>query len=184
MPKTIDWIGIFDDNSSKIFDFPASSNQILYWVRRYEDGRKHIPVTTGNVYNLRSFDIFDNNLEQTSLTNLECNWKCTTINEIYLDRPNGSTCLWNITDSEGRSISLKATGKIKHGRLNEDLDVTAIMVLLDWLSIYLNWQDLNTKEPALFKHMNDHCVPLSLFNFVHDNYSQARFMNSGSIMKL
>ena len=165
-----DWIAVFKrDNICKIFKTPAMSDDVAYWIKRFEDGRNHIPVSTGNVYQLRSFEIFDTNLMKTSLQAVSGGWKCNQVIEEYLTKPSGSNCKWIIEDTNNISKSILATGNLvgyNLGRLNEDLDFTAIMVLLKWFSKYKTWNELELKQPNLYNHFVDHCVPISLFTFI------------------
>jgi len=164
-----DWIAVFKrDNICKVFKTPAMSDDVAYWIKRFEDGRTHIPVSTGNIYQLRSFEIFDTNLMEASLQPVHDGWKCNQVTEDYLTRPSGSHCKWVIEDTNNISKSILATGGLGYGlgRLNEDLDFTAIMFLLKWFAKYKTWDELNLKESDLYNYFVVYSVPISLFTYI------------------
>ncbi|AYL97758.1 hypothetical protein [Mucilaginibacter celer] len=169
-----DWIALFDkDLLSKTFLWPGNSNQILYWIKRYENGKYHYPRTTNNKYKLRSFEFFDSQLKPTALEYGGLNkWECVRLEEKALDA-SGSYCFCSIKDPLENSLSVRMHGRwnTSHGgfvtSISQDLYISCLMLFLKELSVYKNWEDLKVNNLEMFTDITKlNGVPQSIFERV------------------
>lgn len=167
----IDWIAIFkNDLTSKVFTEPVKSGNVIYWIKRFEDGRYHRPTTTNNKYALRSFDIFDANFK---LAHLQCDngdWKCLTFKEHSLDYW-GSSCSCIIEDKHNVQLKVSVHGKYPRSNFNNNASISAdlypisLLFFLKLLSNYECWESLRIENKRLMQEITKG-VPRRIFRQV------------------
>jgi len=154
-----------------VFSTSAFSNDVLYWVKRYDNGHYHTAVSTGNRYELRSFEFYDGNISPCIITYGRINkWKCLKVKETGLDK-TGSRCLITIADPKDQIQEIRMCGlnsKYYGGfrtAINENFYFTAIILFLNLLSKYTDWEHLEKRDFNLFDDIKNHTgVPLYIFD--------------------
>lgn len=187
MERKEEWIALFKkDYISKVFLKPGSSDEVLYWIKRHEDGRFHIPVTTGNIYSLRSFEFYDANLNVTSFRSRGTNkWVCESFREKSLDA-HGSFCECDIKDPDGYVVTLLFRGMngINHGGFQTTIDgnlyMSVLMFFLKRLSSASSWKQLEIEDEELHNHLSiSKSVPTEFFYKIEQReYKLREYLNN------
>jgi len=167
-----EWLAVVERNlTSMVFSTSAFSDDVLYWIKRFGNGNYHTAVSTDNTYELRSFEFYDKNLTPCIITYGRINkWKCLKIKETSLDR-TGSHCLITIADPKDQIQEIRMFGLNSeyHGgfrmAINENFYFTAIILFLNLLSKYIDWEHLEKRDFNLFNDIKNHSgVPLYIFD--------------------
>ena len=165
-----DWIALFEsDFSSRVFLKPGISTDVIYWVKRFHNGKRHNPSTTTSSYALRSFEFYDAQLLSTTISyDTESKWECLNVVENGLDA-HGSYCSCLIRDGDGKVNNVYVHGQWQRQyggfqtSIKQHLYFSAIMFFLRAISKFKNWDDLNKNEPTL---LHGEGIPSHIFEKV------------------
>ncbi|MEJ6980535.1 hypothetical protein WG906_08750 [Pedobacter sp. P351] len=172
------WIAVFrDDLTSKVFSVPSDSDDVLFWIKRFENGQMSGVTHQGNTKPLRSFEFYNSKLLPAVLSAdiLEYKWTCTGVEEIKHDN-QGSSCNCTITDPNNVSVKINLSGYfVRDGGnfgwtpfLDENLYFSAVILLLRMLAHFSNWKELALKKPTIFEDITQvNGVPQSIYNYLH-----------------
>lgn len=181
--KKIDWIAVFkNDLSCKVFQEPGRSEDVLYWVKRTENGKFHTASSTGNTYALRNFNIYSEIMEPTlfACEGEDSNWQCTSIVESSLDYW-GSLCFASISDDKGKKIDVRVYGRYAshtNASIADYLYPRAIMYFLTYLSMYNDWSKFELENPTLFDDITNHNgIPSAVFELVNEPFKDLNAYN-------
>ena len=176
-----DWIAIFkNDLSSKVFLKPGISDDILYWVKRFSNGKQYTPSSTYNTYALRDFEIFDSQLQPAEMFYKETyRWDCTGINEGGRDA-YGSYCSCYIKDSIGTVLNINISGQVPTTggyqiALEQHLYFPAIVFFLRFLSQYQSWTDVENYDNSITKGIG---IPVKIFEKVNNRNNYFKDLNN------
>ncbi len=180
-----DWIAIFKDYSCKVFTSAISSNDVLYWIKRYENGRTWTAKSTGNIKNLRSFLIFDNELNPTELGNLKNSWKFMAVEEIE------SNFLYQvleilIKDVNGEQIKLTMEGSAQTWKvfLYPDCYFEALLIFMIALNEFKNLNDLRTRNIKLSNYLITYKRIPEVFTLItNERYRERHFESINNLTK-
>jgi len=169
-----DWIAVFEDDfDARVFLEPGKSEDVMYWIKRFENGKIHTAVSTGNRYALRSFEFFDKNFNLVNIKfSKNTGWMCTKVEEPSLDAW-GSNCFCHITDVTGRSFKVRISGMYNCGnhQIRDVSYFTALMIFLEMLYEFEDWKDLEKKSKKLYIEITTGSgIPISVFEEVYQNY--------------
>jgi hypothetical protein len=184
-----DWIAVFkSDYTSKVFFEAVPSNDVLFWIKRYENGLTHTATSTGNIMRLRNFEFYTKDLEPTILSyDGKNSWSCSEILEKIKDRL-GSRCIIKLSDPLGDIKEIRMSGWYSrqgwNPSIDEDLYFTALIVFLKDMSTYESWANLAKINPSLYTDIVEHNgVPQIIFEEIERRNNAIRQIQQARIIK-